>query len=92
MPLDGVFDPDLEFGSELRLVSSLGGCGDFAGREFRDISEGDLEEGKEESDVRRFRPLPFELIVPFVEGLYMDGWTCADAMAVPILSLVGGYY
>lgn len=68
-------------------MSSLGGCGDFEGREFRDISDGDRDEGKEEREVRRFNALPLELVVPFVDGRYMGCWICADAMTVLIPSL-----
>lgn len=92
VPLEGVFVFEFEFGSDVRSVSSLGGCGDFEGLEFRDICEGDrdCEDGNEESEVLRFTALPLELVVPFVEGRYM-GWTCADAMAVRIrVSWVAG--
>lgn len=50
---------DLELGSEARSGSAMGGCGE---RACSDICEGDLEEGNEESDVRRLTggPEPFD--------------------------------
>jgi hypothetical protein len=71
--LEGVFECDGEAGFDPRSVSNLGGWGDREGRELRDISEGDLEEGKDERDVLPLIPLPFELVVPFVDGRYI-GW------------------
>lgn len=75
MPLEGVFE--FELGSEVRSFSILvGGLGDLDGLlECPDIAEGDLEEGKEDSEVRRFTgALPLELkvsmvpVVPLVLG------------------------
>lgn len=78
--LEGVFE--LEFVSEVRLVSIGwgGGLGDLEGLlEWRDIVEGDLEDGNDESDVRRLRgaALPLELEVPVVS-------------VVPVVPLVVG--
>lgn len=39
---DGVLD--LELGSDVRSVSAMGGCGDLAGREACDESEGERAE------------------------------------------------
>lgn len=61
-PLEGVFP--LELGFEVRSVSIMGGFGDLEGLEWRDIVEGDLEDGKEEREVLRCGGmLPFELQV-----------------------------
>lgn len=52
MPLEGVLEVDPV--SEVRLVSIMGGLGEREGLlECRDIDDGDLEEGKEEREVRR---------------------------------------
>lgn len=59
-PLEGVFE--FELGFEVRSVSIIGGLGDLEGLEWRDIADGDREEGNEERDVRRFdRTLMFPL-------------------------------
>jgi hypothetical protein len=49
----------------------MGFCGDLDGLEFRDNWDGEREDGKEESDVRLLAALPFELVVPFVDGRYI---------------------
>jgi hypothetical protein len=59
-PLEGVFE--FELGSEVRLVSIMGGFGLLEGLECLDMVEGDREEGKDEREVRRLAPmLPLEL-------------------------------
>jgi hypothetical protein len=48
-------------------MSIMGGFGDLEGLECRDIAEGDREDGKEESEVRRLAAaLPLELEVAAV--------------------------
>jgi hypothetical protein len=49
MPLDGVFE--LELGSDVRSVSIIGGFGLLEGLEFRDIAEGDRDDGKDDKEV-----------------------------------------
>jgi hypothetical protein len=59
-PLDGVLE--LELGSDVRFVSIIGGLGLLEGLECLDISEADLDEGKEDRDVLVFAPpLPLEM-------------------------------
>lgn len=48
MPLDGVFE--FELGLDVRSVSIIGGFGDLEGLEWRDIAEGERDEGNEERD------------------------------------------
>lgn len=76
-PLDGV---SVLF-SEMRFVSIRGGCGDRAGRDVRDICDGDREGGKDDRDVLRTMPLllPFEPVVPFVGGLYIEPFSTGRA-------------
>lgn len=52
---DGPMEEALDFmlGSEVRSVSAMGGCGDFDGREWKDICDGDRDGGNDESEVRR---------------------------------------
>lgn len=53
----GSIEGVLELGSEVRSISApMAGasCGDVSGRELCDICEGDLEDGNEASDGRRF--------------------------------------
>jgi hypothetical protein len=72
-PLEGVFE--FELGSEVRSVSIMGGLGDLDGLECRDITEGDLEDGNEDSDVLRCATLPLELrLAVFV--VVGGRWTC----------------
>ena len=89
-PLLGVFE--FELGSDVRSVSIMGGLG-FGlreGRECRDIADGEREDGKEESDVRRLTPAPALALplddvvasVPRVVGRWVCDW------AICIFSLV----
>lgn len=43
----------MELGSDVRSVSPSGSRGDLGGRELCDICDGEREEGKEDSEVRR---------------------------------------
>lgn len=76
-PLEGVFE--FELGSDVRSVSIMGGFGLLDGLDRLDMVEGDREEGKDDSEVRRLTPmLPSELVIvatvsvvpeaPLVEG------------------------
>ena len=66
----------MELGSDVRSVSFIGGLGDLDGLEWRDTALGDLDEGKEERDVRR-GPAP---LLP-LESL---------GSVVPVVALVDG--
>jgi hypothetical protein len=88
IPLDGVFE--FELGLEVRSVSIMGGLGDLDGLlECRDIAEGDLEEGKDDSDVRRFAgALPLELqvsVVPVVPLVVGRCWRACIACFVALV-------
>jgi len=75
-PLDGVLE--FELGLDVRSVSIIGGFGDLDGLEFRDMAEGDREDGNEEREVLRFgAALPLELQV-------------AAVSVVPVVPLVAG--
>ena len=67
-PLEGVFE--LELGFEVRSVSIIGGLGDLEGLECLDMALGDLQDGKEDSEVLRAPPpapmLPLESLVAVV--------------------------
>jgi len=85
IPLDGVFE--FELGFDVRSVSIIGGLGDLDGLlECRDMAEGDLEEGKDDSDVRRLAgALPLELqvsLVPVVPLVVGRCWTACIACFV----------
>lgn len=69
-PLDEVFELVIESMCEF-LSASRGGFGDLDGLEFRDMSDGDRDDGKDESEARGFSTLPFELVVPFVVDRYI---------------------
>jgi hypothetical protein len=61
-PVEGAFE--FELGLDIRSVSIIGGLGLLDGLECLDMVEGDREEGKDESEVRRLTPmLPLELVV-----------------------------
>lgn len=81
----------MELGLEVRSVSIIGGFGLLDGLEFRDIVDGDLEEGKEDKDVLRLlaMALPLELeavavavsavpMVPLVVGRCMATFVAFD--------------
>jgi hypothetical protein len=67
-PLDGVLE--FELGSDVRSGSIIGGLGLLDGLEFRDIADGDREDGKDDRDVLRLLTaafvLPLELEVAVV--------------------------
>ncbi len=77
--MEGVFEWEVELGSDVRSASTGGGCGD---RDGRDIWEGEREDGNDEREVLRLTALPAELLVPFVDGRYRTAcWaTWTDAM------------
>lgn len=61
----------------------MGGLGDLEGLECRDITEGDLDEGNEDSEVLRCAAtLPFELLVAVFVSVVaavprvVGRWTC----------------
>lgn len=96
MPLDGVFE--FELGLDVRSVSIIGGLGDLDGLlECLDMAEGDLEEGKEEREVRRFGgPLPLELqvsaVLPVVPRVVGRCWmACIACFVAFVLWYMGTY-
>jgi len=71
----------------VRSVSIMGGLGDLDGLlECLDIAEGDLDEGKEDREVRRLAgALPLELqvsVVPVVPLVVGPCWTACIASFV----------
>lgn len=58
---EGSKEVDLLLGSEIRSLSIIGGCGDRGGF---DICDADLEEGKDDKEVRR-RPVLWLVLLCF---------------------------
>lgn len=68
MSLDGVFALWVELHWDCCPSSCAGRAGDLDMRECSETCDAARDEGKDESEVRLFAALPWELVVPFVGG------------------------